>query len=61
LNIIESPEKPDSETILTKYDELLYLSSKIVKDIVRLGDEHRNLKRPFIYNKVDYAELIHEQ
>lgn len=32
------------------------MSSKIMKSIGNLGDEHRNLKRPFIYNKEDYVE-----
>ncbi len=53
--------KPDSELILRQYQDLMYLSSRIVKDIICLGDEHRNLKRPFIYNKADYVLLIHEQ
>jgi hypothetical protein len=33
------------------------MSSRIVKEVHALGEEHRNfLKRPFIYNKVDYLD-----
>ncbi len=61
LEKLKDSQNIDTESILKQYQDLLFLSSKIIKDIVCLGDEHRNLKRPFIYNKVDYVALMHDQ
>jgi hypothetical protein len=37
------------------------VSSRIIKEVEALGHEHRNLKRPFIFEKIDYVEKIFEQ
>jgi len=38
------------------YDKIMRASAKIIRDIKVIWDDFRILKRPFIYNKVDYIE-----
>lgn len=37
------------------------MTSRIVKDVISIGEEHRNLKRPFIYNGVNYLDQTYGQ
>jgi len=34
------------------------ISNKIYKDISRLQTDHKNLNRPFIFNRKDYKEQL---
>jgi hypothetical protein len=61
LDSSASKEDRDNEPLLRLYQDLLILSSRILKDIALLVEEHRILKRPFIFNKQDYGQQIHEQ
>ena len=54
-------EQSIKEEIESKYDQLVYLSSRVIKDVGILGEEHRNLKRPFIFNCNNYIEQVQEQ
>ena len=53
-------EVTNQEDIASQNETMLILSSRIIKDVANLGDEHRNLKRQFYFNKVDYVEQIFE-
>ena len=46
----------NKDEIKDRYEQLILISSKIIKEIGALGQEHRMFKRPFIYFKVDYID-----
>jgi len=40
------------------HSELLQFSAKVYKDIRTLQEEHRNMKRPFVFQDKDYLEYL---
>lgn len=65
LDLVEQDFEDSNENqkrdLIEKYEELLQLTSRIVKEAIYIGEEHRNLKRPFIYNGVNYLEQTYSQ
>ncbi|CDW82170.1 UNKNOWN [Stylonychia lemnae] len=51
-------EKDKAIELVQIYDELILISSKIYSDIIWIQNQHRTLKRPFIFGKVDYLDQL---
>jgi len=55
LRMLEKREKLRTKATHENFGDILAISSRVLKKILHLQDDHLNLKRPFVFKAVEYC------
>jgi len=58
LRLLEKREKVRRRATHTNFGDLLAVSSRVLKKILHLQEDHLNLRRPFVFKAMEYCSHL---